>query len=167
MRTNPYQTYLNDEILTADPVKLVQLLYGGAIEAVTRARTMLAQGDIMARSAAVTKAIEIIAELSSSLDHERGGELSGRLASLYDYMQRRLIDAHREQADPPLAEVDRILHTLEEAWSEVKGPEVKASEVKPPEVDSPNHVRSFRDLGGDRGLSHQPTADYVPVSCAY
>lgn len=156
MRSNPYQTYLQDEILTADPVKLVQLLYAGAIEAVTCARTKLANGDIKARSTAVSKAIEILAELISSLDYERGGELSTRLACLYDYMQRRLIDANREQTDPPLAEVAQILHTLEEAWSKVNQASVEAR----------NNLRSVREEGSDRGLSRMAAADHVPVSCA-
>ena len=122
MRTNPYQTYIEDEILTADPVKLVQLLYRGAIEAIRLARTKLETGDIRARSAALTKTIEILTELTSSLNHERGGELTARLAALYDYMQWRLIEANREQVDPPLEEVEQILGKLEDAWSQVKGP---------------------------------------------
>lgn len=157
MRTNPYQTYVDDEILTADPVQLVHLLYRGAIEAVRCARAKLASGDIKARSAAVTKAIEILAELSSSLDHERGGELSARLAALYDYMQRRLIDANREQADPPLAEVERILQTLEEAWSQVKAPA----------AESPDGVQPLRAGSAERALNRMAPADHVPVSCAY
>jgi flagellin-specific chaperone FliS len=39
------------------------------MEAVLDARTNLARGDIKGRTAAVTKAVEILAELSSSLDH--------------------------------------------------------------------------------------------------
>src|ERR1700692_2100009 len=122
MQANPYQTYVDDEILTADPLKLVDLLYRGALEAVGCARVKLASGDIKARSAAVTKAIEILVELTSSLDYQRGGELSTQLAALYDYMQRRLIDANREQADAPLAEVEQILETVGEAWAQVKVP---------------------------------------------
>ena len=150
MRTNPYQTYVEDEILTADPVQLVDLLYRKAIEAVRRARTKLASGEIKARAAAVTTTIEILAELASSLDHERGGELSARLAALYDYMQRRLIDANRDQADPPLAEVEQILATLQEAWSQVKAPAAES-----------------RAKGGEPALNQMASAEHEPVSCAY
>jgi flagellar secretion chaperone FliS len=128
---NPYQTYVDDEILTADPLKLVDLLYRGAIEAVGCARLKLVSGDIKARSAAVTKAIEILVELTSSLDYQRGGELSIQLAALYDYMQRRLIDANREQADAPLAEVEQILETVGEAWAQVKAPAGESFSVAP------------------------------------
>jgi len=155
MRTNAYKTYVEDEILTADPVRLVQLLYRGAEEAVTTARAKLATGDIKARSAAITKAIEILAELASSLDHAQGGELSERLAALYDYMQRRLIDANIQQADAPLAEVQQILGTLDEAWSSVATPT--------PEPVS-KRTRRFEE---DSALNHMAPADYEPLSCAY
>jgi len=36
MPTNRYQDHLEDEILTADPVHLIQLLYRGALDSITR-----------------------------------------------------------------------------------------------------------------------------------
>ncbi|HLJ46791.1 MAG TPA: flagellar export chaperone FliS [Bryobacteraceae bacterium] len=134
MSTNPYQTYLQDEILTADPVRLVQILYGAAIEAVGNARRFLEAGDIRDRSTAITKALEILTELSSSLDHKKGGELSGQLAQLYDYMQRRLILANAQQTDGPLAEVERLLRTLDEAWQQILPQEHAISVTEPESV---------------------------------
>ncbi len=119
MRTNPYEAYIDDEILNAEPLKLVQLMYQGMIDAVTSARASLARRDIKARSRSITKAILILTELSSSLNHEKGGELSARLAALYDYMQRRLLEANQKQVDPPLAEVAQLLQTLFEAWETI------------------------------------------------
>lgn len=116
MRLNAHQRYVEDEVLTADPLRLVQLLYRAAVEAVAGARLHLHNGEIRPRSRAITKAINILAELSSSLDHETGGQLSLQLVQLYDYMQRRLIEANASQADAPLAEVESLLSSLEEAW---------------------------------------------------
>ena len=59
-------------------------------------------------------------ELATSLDHERGGEISQRLALLYDYIQRRLLEANLQQSDAPLAEVLGLLSTLSEAWAGVR-----------------------------------------------
>lgn len=122
MKANPYQKYLEHEVLTAEPIRLVQLLYQGVIEAVASARRMLARGDIKGRSAAVTKAVEILTELSAALDHNQGGELSSALAALYDYAQRRLLEGNHEQKDQPLAEAERILRTLGEAWLKIEVP---------------------------------------------
>jgi flagellar protein FliS len=107
-------------VLSADPLELVHLLYEAAIEAVREARRNLAAGEIAARSRSITKAFGILQELVAALDYDRGGEISGRLAQLYDYMQRRLLEANFRQADEPLAEVVGLLATLAEAWQGVK-----------------------------------------------
>jgi flagellar protein FliS len=152
MRTNAYQTYVEDEIVTADPIRLVQLLYQGAIEAVAGARVNLATCDIRGRFAAATKAIEILTELSSSLNHEQGGELSARLAALYDYMQRRVIEGNQQQIDAPFAEVEKLLGTLGEAWFTLK--------------EAPTRMSAARDFP-EQAMNCAAAADYVPLSCAY
>jgi flagellar protein FliS len=138
MAKTTYDTYLEEEVLGADPLTLVHMLYRGAVEAVGEARRHLALGAVRERSRQVTKAWEIIHELSTSLDRKRGTEISRRLAELYGYMQARLMEGNSRQIDEPLAEVESLLTTLCEAWQETKCP-------TPP----------------------QAQADYVPVSYAF
>lgn len=116
MPQTAYDAYLESRIESADPVQLVRLLYQGAVAAVRDARRHLAEGDIASRSRAVSKAFEILTELTVSLDREGGGDIATRLAQLYDYMQRRLLEANARQQDEPLAEVLGLLTTLAEAW---------------------------------------------------
>ncbi len=151
MQSNPYKSYIEDEILTADPVKLVRLLCRGAMEAISDARAKLARGDIRGRSAAITKAIEILGELSRSLDHERGADLSAAMASIYDYAQRRLLAGNHEQADPPLAEAERVLRPLADAWAELE------MAAQPHAVPTAATER-FRERSAPE--------EYVPLSCA-
>ena len=153
MRSKTYQKYIDDDILTADPMKLVQLLYQGALDAVGDARANLARGDVKGRSAGITKAIEILTELSATLNHEQGGELSARLAALYDYMQRRLIVANQQQTDPPLAEVSGLLQTLAEAWLSVN------------ESTSRVDMQRVSDSAAPYGKVVENDG-YVPLSCA-
>jgi flagellar protein FliS len=109
--------YLESELHSADRVDLVRLMYRGAIEATSRARRNLANGQILERSRQITKAWDILGELTRSLDHMQGGDLSRALVELYVYMQKRLLEANAEQSDGPLAEVERLLSTLAEAWA--------------------------------------------------
>jgi flagellar protein FliS len=111
--------YLQAEVLSADPVKLVQLLYRGAIDAVVTARRHLAAGEIRQRSKSITKAWEILLELIRSLDHGQGGDLSRNLASLYTYMHKRLMEANSQQSDKQLQEVETLLNTLLDGWQQV------------------------------------------------
>jgi flagellar protein FliS len=123
MWTDGHDAYLESRVLTADPIELVNLLYQACTEAVRGARHHLAEGRILERSREINKAYEIVVELASSLDHERGGEISQRLALLYDYMQRRLLEANIQQNDVPLAEVLGLLSTLSEAWAGIRKPQ--------------------------------------------
>jgi flagellar secretion chaperone FliS len=123
MASNPYGAYLESKVLTASPLQLIHLAYEGAIEAIANARVHVSEKRILERSTAITKAQQIIMELQASLDYAKGGDLSVRLGQLYDYMQRRLIEANVKQIDEPLADVQGLLTTLDEAWKEIAGAE--------------------------------------------
>src|ERR1017187_4829744 len=130
MWNHAHDAYLESRVLSADPVELIRLLYQTGISAVQDARGYLAEGKIMERSKAITKASQVLIQLIAALDHERGGEISRRLAALYDYMLRRLTEANFRQSDEPLAEVLSLLATLasgsslrsEEHTSELQSP---------------------------------------------
>ena len=117
MSHNGHDAYLEGRVLSADPLELVRILYQGCSNAVREARRRLSDGDIAGRSRAVSNAYDILTELLTSLD--LSADIGTRLALLYDYMQRRLIEANVQQADAPLAEVLALLVTLGEAWDEV------------------------------------------------
>lgn len=119
MPTNPYDTYLEAAVLSADPVELVRILYRTTIDSVRDARGYLAAGDIAARVRAINKAWAALRELSHCLNRDADPVLARRLAELYDFMQRRLLTANFEQTDGPLAEVAGLLANMSEAWEKV------------------------------------------------
>lgn len=119
MWNDAHDAYLESRVLSADPVELIALLYQACTARVREARTHLVAGRILERSQSINRAHEILTELSTSLDFDRGGEISQRLSLLYHYMQRRLLEANVEQADAPLVEVLGLLTTLNEAWESV------------------------------------------------
>ena len=122
MWNSAHEAYLETRVLSADPIDLVRLLYQGAIAAVRDARQFLTAGKIAERSRAITKASAIIIELAGALDYQRGGGISQRLASLYQYMLDRLLEGNVQQSDSPLAEVLGLLTTLSEAWEGTRSP---------------------------------------------
>jgi hypothetical protein len=58
---------------------------------VSEARRHLAERQISERARSISKVCDILMELNTSLDFERGGEMSVRLSQLYGYMHRRLL----------------------------------------------------------------------------
>jgi flagellar protein FliS len=111
--------YFEQKILSVDPIELIRLVYQRARSSVADAREHLRNKRILERSAAINRAYMAIHELKSALQPEVAPELCGRLQSLYLYMQKRLLEANMRQEDAPLAEVLKLLTTLEEGWSGV------------------------------------------------
>ena len=127
MPSNPYAAHIEASLLTAEPIELVRTLYRGALDAVSEARACLATSDAAGRSAAVSKAVNILRELAFSLNPASEPAMARNLLELYDYMQRRLLAAHLERSEAPLAEVAGLLATLAEAWDQVDVPPVAES----------------------------------------
>src|ERR1700722_1762632 len=107
--------YLETEVFSADPVKLVCMLYRGAIEATGAARHHLKTGEIRERSREIMRVSAILRELTESLNPQYI-EISRPLRDLYSYMQKQLLAANAQQIDAPLAEVEQLLSTLLEGW---------------------------------------------------
>lgn len=108
-------------VAAADPLGLVVMLYDGAIQAIIRAETCLAQGEIEARGVYTSKAIDIINQgLLASLDVRVGGALAEGLWALYEYMGRRLVAANMSGDLSVYAEVRTLLGDLRGAWIELR-----------------------------------------------
>lgn len=134
MWNSAHDAYVESKVLSADPLELVRLLYQTAPSSVADARRFLAAGQIAERSRSINRACEVILELNAALDHTRGGAISERLAALYQYLLNRLLEANFQQSDAALAEVSRLLSTLDEAWQQIRPQRV---EVTPTPVASP------------------------------
>jgi flagellar secretion chaperone FliS len=132
MAYSNYSKYLETEVFSADPVKLVCMLYRGAIEATGAARRHLKDRQIRERSHEIMRAVEILRELTRSLDPQYE-QISRPLGDLYTYMQARLLEANAKQIDPPLAEVEQLLSTLLEGWKSAvpAAPPIAAESYEP------------------------------------
>lgn len=120
-------------VVDATPHRLIVLLYEGARKALAMARVAVQTGDVAIKGQSITKAIGIIGTgLQDALDLGKGGEIAQRLNALYDYMNRRLMEAALRSDDTLIVEVDGLLANLEDAWKAI-GP-VAAPPLTPAEV---------------------------------
>jgi flagellar protein FliS len=112
----PYQKYQKVNVSTADPLRIVILLYEGAIKNLHQAIRLLEENAAYEASAKINRTQDIVNYLRGCLDHEKGGEIAFNLDRLYVYMRDALIQAniHRDQAR--LREVIKLLQTLLEGW---------------------------------------------------
>ena len=118
MANNPYQKYKNTQVETADSGKLLLMLYDGAIKFAKSAKQAMKEEDYETVNNKLNRVQAIIAELHSTLEMEKGGEIAENLELLYDYMNRRLITANVDKTLEPLEEVLGMLEELRETWQQ-------------------------------------------------
>ncbi|MBW4933759.1 flagellar export chaperone FliS [Marinobacter sp. F4206] len=107
-------------ITDADPHKLIQLLYQGAIERINMAKAQLQARNFDGKGKLILKAIDIVAALRGFLDKEQGGDLSERLDALYEYMERALWEANARNDINRLDEVAGLLRSIKEGWDGIR-----------------------------------------------
>ncbi|WP_166252405.1 flagellar export chaperone FliS [Marinobacter salicampi] len=107
-------------MMDADPHKLIQLLYNGALERINMAKARMQAKDYAGKGKLIIKAIEIVGGLRSFLDFEKGGELASRLESLYEYMERTLFEANVRNDPAKLDEVAGLLRQVKEGWDGIR-----------------------------------------------
>lgn len=119
MISNPYASHWEQQVLCADPIELVGIMFDHLVGAVMDARQHLLAGDRSARGRSIAKALGLLGELSSSLDVQKGGEMAENLQRLYAFVVDRLVQAQSNQLEKPLLEAAETLRPLRDAWKEL------------------------------------------------
>ncbi len=118
----------------ADSHRLVLMLLNGALSYIAVAKGSIERGDVPAKGEAIGQAISIVNGLRGSLDLKVGGELAENLDRLYDYMERRLLDANLRSDAAMLEEVSSLLHAIKDGWLAIP-PEVRANPTEAAAAD--------------------------------
>jgi flagellar protein FliS len=103
----------------ASPHQLIAMLMDGALDRIASAKGAMERGETATQGALIGKAITIVDNMRASLDHDQGGELAGRLADLYDYMERRLLEASVNAQPETLDEVSSLLREVKSGWDQM------------------------------------------------
>jgi len=107
-------------VVSADPHKLILMLFEGARQALDCSRLYMQQNKIAAKGEMLSKAIMIIDHgLKASLDKTAGGELAMRLDQLYNYMTTQLLIANIQNNPAIIEEISQLLSELQEAWTSI------------------------------------------------
>ena len=113
---NYYNQYQQNHIQTASAERILILLYDGALRFIRQARQGMENQDLKAKLEGIGKAIDILNELSGTLDFDTGGEIAENLDGLYAYMVRELTLANARNDAQPLQVIDEMLVDLRDGW---------------------------------------------------
>lgn len=138
---DPYSDYRRNQIETADKATLLLMLYSGAIKFCRAARQAMEGEKIEETNQQLNKAQDVLCELMGSLNPDVP-DISGSLFQLYEYMHYQLVQANLRRDPAMVAEVEKLLGTLLEAWQaavkqEHGGEESVAGQEAPGPEDGP------------------------------
>jgi len=141
METSQTKTYKKLQVDTASPISLVIMLYDRAIVLLNKAKNEISEKQYEAKGHTLDKATEIIFELLTTLDKDKGGEIASSLSNLYNFILREITDANSKLNSKPLDNAIRILSELRESWDSIKDNEELIAK-------SPDHAINSLDISG-------------------
>ena len=113
-----HAAYNQGQVVSADPVRIVVLLYEGAIRFIGQAKEKFS--DPAARGYALGRAHRIVSELLAALDYENGGEIATNLDSLYHYLLDEITRANVENTPAHLDSLCQVLRELLSGWTSIE-----------------------------------------------
>jgi len=111
--------YRQAAIENAPPLKVVHMLYQGALRFIDQAAQIDPEKDLKGFQEKINRADAIVSELRLSLDHEAAPELTDKLNALYLFVEDRLRTAFLERSPEMLPEARSVLCTLLDGWQKI------------------------------------------------
>lgn len=108
--------YLRDAVLTATPEQLQLMLYDGAIRYALQARDAILEKDYAKSFERLTRAQNILAEMQLALNHDINRDLCERVAAIYNFIYRKLIDANVNRNVNDVDDAVKVLRIERETW---------------------------------------------------
>lgn len=114
---NAKNVYQNNSVQTASPGELTLMLYNGCLKFIGLARTAIELKNTEQKNTNLLKAQKIIQELMVTLNMDL--EISKSMMQMYDYINRRLIEANIQSDVTILDEVEDYVTDFRNTWKEV------------------------------------------------
>ena len=108
--------YLHNAVMTATPEQLHLMLYDGAIRFTRQGIDGINGKNWEQVFNGLSRAQKIVLELLNSLNHDVDKELCSRMAGLYNFIYRRLVEAGTSRDAAAAAEALRLLEYQRETW---------------------------------------------------
>jgi flagellar secretion chaperone FliS len=113
---NPYKAYQNNTVTTASPGELTLMLYNGCIKFIQLAKKGIQDKNIEQKNTNIQKVQNIVSELMVTLNTDV--EVSKNMMSLYDFINRRLVDANVKNDVKALEEAEGLVVEFRDTWKQ-------------------------------------------------
>ncbi len=109
--------YKQNSVTTASPGELTLMLYNGCLKFLNKAKLAIQEKNIQDKNTNLIKAQAIISELMATLNMDI--EVSKNMLALYEYMNRRLVEANIQNDISIIEEVEGLVTEFRDTWKEV------------------------------------------------
>ena len=109
--------YKQNSVTTASPGELTLMLYNGCLKFLNKAKLAIQDNNIQEKNTNLIKAQAIISELMATLNMDI--EVSKNMLALYEYMNRRLVEANIQKDVSIMEEVEELVTEFRDTWKEV------------------------------------------------
>jgi flagellar secretion chaperone FliS len=116
MSTTGTDAYLRNAVMTATPEQLQLMLYDGAIRFASQGRDAILAKDYETTYLRLSRAQKIILEMQNGLRPDVNPALCSQMASLYNFIYRKLVDASINRDVAAVDDALRILQHQRETW---------------------------------------------------
>ena len=120
---NPYSALdqyqsvnLQGRVATTPNHGLVSLLFDRILEKIAHANGAIERNDVAVRGNAISDAIRIVDNLRAGLNSAQGGDVAANLQGLYDYIEKRLVEANAKADLNALSEVSGLIAEIKSGW---------------------------------------------------
>jgi len=131
MNVKGINAYRQSNVITADPKRLVILCYETVISNLKMAQESYISKDYETKAKCIQKAQDIICELTNALDFEHGGEVAKNLSSLYNFLNRHILEADLKNDIKAIDEAIVMIAELKSAWQEIFYGSLKPADIEP------------------------------------
>lgn len=119
MQPSAQESYLATEVMTATPQKLQLILIEAAIRSAQRARQKWQAQEDDEACEALIHAQQILGEMLASLNREVDTRLVEKVAAVYLFVFRSLMEANYERSEQKLDDAVRVLQVERDTWQQV------------------------------------------------
>jgi flagellar protein FliS len=115
------QAYFQTQVTTTSQGHLLLMLYDGAIKFLKLSKVKIQEKNYAEKGMLISRAMDVINELDSSLNRTKGGDLAVNLHNLYFFCNTRLLNANLRMDCGLVDEVIKILSGLRDAFAQIQG----------------------------------------------
>ena len=113
------QQYMQTQVTTTTQSDLLIMLYDACIKFLKQSKEKMAVRDYAGKGILISKSMDILTELQSSLNIKVGGALAENLQRLYFYCNSRLLTANMKMDPVIIDEVIKIIAGVRDAYYQI------------------------------------------------